>query len=340
MIPAISLVVPQARFSQDHQCRSLSVYALKSGMSATSVPWMHIGSYGSNPDPGLALSLCAHTHWRLRLDLSPLWEHLLSTWRFRGCSDYKAGIRGFNQWIAQPREEGSDFSSVLKEHLLWISSDSIPRLCLWAPPCCLHSCHLPEVVQSQLGAHWDTEAAVEGPSLPCACAQEQWAFRGGTTPTLSTPKVRLLFSDPALHSSDPWQRRFTSRGRPRFLPYTPAGGRHTTLQALRNACSQPSSSPGSILHSLGALAPLASGDARRRLGSAGRWHRPSAQVWFACGKLIGALSADSSKLSFCPSQWRDFTGCRNLPSYSSLPPCMQAIAFLPPFLFYFFMPPS
>ena len=72
MIPAISLVVPQARFSQDHQCRSLSVYALKSGMSATSVPWMHIGSYGSNPDPGLALSLCAHTHWRLRLDLSPL----------------------------------------------------------------------------------------------------------------------------------------------------------------------------------------------------------------------------------------------------------------------------
>ncbi|DAA20988.1 TPA: CD46 antigen, complement regulatory protein-like [Bos taurus] len=92
------------------------------------------------------------------------------------------------------------------------------------------------------------------------------------------------------------------QGEPRFLPYTPAGGRHTTLQALRNACSQPSSSSGSILHSLGALAPLASADARRRLGSAGRRHRPSAQVCFACGKLNGALSADSSKLSFCPSQ--------------------------------------
>lgn len=36
VIPAFNLALPQAWFSQDHQCRSLSVYALKSGVSATS----------------------------------------------------------------------------------------------------------------------------------------------------------------------------------------------------------------------------------------------------------------------------------------------------------------
>lgn len=61
MIPAISLVILQARVSQDHQCRSLSVYALISGMSATSVQMDAHWELWKQPRPWPGpVSMCPH----------------------------------------------------------------------------------------------------------------------------------------------------------------------------------------------------------------------------------------------------------------------------------------
>ena len=284
--------------------------------------WMPDGSYGSSPDAGLAQSPCAHTRWMLRLGLSRLWGRLLSTGRFWVLS-LQSRHQCLSQRIAQPRGEGSDFSSVLQEHLLRISSDSIP-------PLPVGNSLLLAFLKSPRGG---PESAGSSPGqrllgrpFPALRLYSRTVgFRGVTAP--NSEHTKRLFSDP---DQRPWRRRFTSRGRPRFLPYTPAGGRHPTLQPFRTSAASSRPLPRSALQSFSAQAPLTSVDAGLRLGSSGPWHGQSVQVWFACRKLTGALSAEPSKLSFCPSQWTGFTGCRNLPSYSSLP-CMQAISFLPPY---------
>lgn len=156
------------------------------------------------------------------------------------------------------------------------------------------------MVQSQLGAPWDRGCS--GGPFPALClCSRTMGFRGVTAPTLSTPSG-CYFQTLTLHSSDPDDGRFTSRRRPRFLPYIPAGGRHTPLQPFGRPAARPRPLPGSVLQGFSAQAPPASVDAGLRLGSAGPWHGRPVQVWFACRSLTGALSAESPKLSFCPSQ--------------------------------------
>lgn len=167
MIPAISLVILQARVSQDHQCRSLSVYALVSGMSATSVQMDAHWELWKQPRPWPGpVSMCPHP---LEAKARPFPAvrapvvHSEVPWVLRLQSRYQrlqsgnstAKGRGLRFQLCSQRASSTD------------QLDSIPRLCLRAPPCCLHSCNLPEVVQSPLGARWDRGCS--GRPFPSLC---------------------------------------------------------------------------------------------------------------------------------------------------------------------------
>ena len=227
VIPAISLVVPQAWFSQDRQCRSLSVYALKSGVSATSgqvdARWELWKQPRRWPGP---VSVCTHP---LDAKARPfpavrapvVHGEVLGAQLTKQASVLKSAN---TQTSAQFSKSTRCGSALIPSPPLPVGT-SLPLAFLKSPR------GGPESAGSSLG-----QRLLGRPFPALRLCSRTMGFRGVTAPTLSTPNG--CFQTLTLHSSDPDDGVSLAGGGPGFfLIHLPVAA---ILPSSPSECLQPS----------------------------------------------------------------------------------------------------